>query len=79
MDYRARKDDLLKILKHSNIPPRMVPMATDAWIEDERVHMERFVFDDNGKPILDDDDNIKIEGFSIKVPEELIPDWLPRS
>jgi hypothetical protein len=69
--------DVVALLKSCGVNPKDVPRDTEISLVDDEVFLERFVRNWNGAIAVDDKRQVaRTEGFSVKPPPELIPDWL---
>lgn len=72
-----RISDVVAMLKSCGVNPKDVPRDTEISIVEDEVFLERFIRGWTGAIVFDDKrQTARTEGFSIKPPPELIPDWL---
>ena len=69
-----RRREAVAMLKSCGVDPHAVPLWPEIWREGSRVHLERFMFTQDGT-LRRDDYGPMVEEFTIE-PED-IPDWIP--
>lgn len=69
-----RRQEAIAMLRSCGVDPRTVPLGADMWREGRVVYIERFMFDEKGKPRRDDHD-LMTEEFAIE--PDFVPDWIP--
>lgn len=69
-----RRHESIAMLQSCGVDPRMIPLWTDMWREGKVVYVERFMFDEKGKPRRDDH-GLMTEEFAIE--PDVVPDWIP--
>jgi hypothetical protein len=69
-----RRGEANLMLESCGIDPRTVPLWPEIWREGSRVHLERFMYDERGRPRRDDHDWM-FEEFTIE--PDRIPHWIP--
>lgn len=72
-----RIQDIVALLKSCNVNPKDIPRDTEISLVGDEVFLERFVRGWTGAIVRDGEHQVaRTEGFSVKPPPELIPDWL---